>query len=383
MLERPGHIIESLFGRYALGRSAGAGRHRQSGKGIAERQGRFAREWQPHLDSCKEMQRRWSEGLSVSARESLLVLGAGRLFDFEARLLAAPGLSAGIRTFNSAAFIDVDSGCLSTWQECKKQFLEGAILHFELLELTGRLVAWQQELLSSLERLRQIQPANRWNEALLEIRRIGRSEQTSGESGISPVVERLKLRPPSAVISLNLLSQLPLAWQKTIEENLVRVFGASYTAERENEWLEVYRFGAETILREHAALLCSLGADSILLFSDIDYVHPIDPFKVSSLEVLTWQQDFNQGDPAANLKPGAGRYCMPDGSPARQIEVIDALAGSQLLEGGRLGQNFPGYTIADSASWLWHIVPRSGRREPRPEVHRVAAVVFDRSDVGN
>lgn len=213
----------------------------RTGLGIRGRARRFDSAWAPHLAQTKLAQQQLRN--TVSERNSLLVLGAGELFDFETAL---------IEKFSSITFLDANPVCRKIWQRFAKR--HPANYEFVIADASGVLEQRIEKLGSTLT------GDISWTEALKRIGKIG--------------VEGLRSAPfsgHSALISLNLLSQIPLIWQDAVEEILIKIFGRNFVNAHETEWLQAYGIGAEDLIHRHLKQLADSNAPAILLITDLEY----------------------------------------------------------------------------------------------------------------
>ena len=292
-------------------------RYLRQGLGIAERERKLRRFWTPHLERSKAVQRRWIEDF---AGIDLAVLGAGRLFDFASDALP--------RHFQRFLMIDADPSCADAWSA-----LSGIEIEPRIGDVTGCLERWQQEL-------------NRfhgdWAAALAHIRQI------------SQPTDRPMPFAADAVLSLNLMSQLPIGWQDCAEDFLGRRFGARNAGQQESEWLAAVEPGAKWIVEQHLAALANSHARTILLMTDAEYAE-----YHGGPNSVRWSDGVWGADAGLRL----------DVTPA--LYGIDPVAAMQ-----------ENYALRWQDSWLWDISPIGVESPTCGTAHRVAAFVFDRIPSG-
>lgn len=294
-------------------RDPAARRYLRQGLGIAERERKLHRYWLAHFERSKAAQRRWLEDTDGI---DLAVLGAGRLFDFASDTLPA--------RFQRVLLIDADPSCADRW----RSELRGVELEPRIGDLTGCIERWQQEL-SHFH--------GDWEQTLEHVRRIAK-----------PTDHPMPFAA-DAVLSLNVMSQLPIGWQDCVEDFLGRRFGTRNVDGREDEWLSAVEPGAKWIVEQHLAALAASHARSVLLITDMEY---------------------------AEYRGGPNSVRWSDGTwgadPGLRVDVTPALYALDPVAAMR------GYTLRWQDSWLWDIAPIGIESPNCGTVHRVAAMAFDR-----
>lgn len=289
-----------------------------SGLAIERRRRRLAQFWDPHLEQSKACQRSWLESWRPDGR--LAVLGAGRLFDVATEDLC--------KHFSEISLFDADPQCLRYWKREYKNLRSDAVFFNHISDITQVLEQRQSSLRTFLRR------SPEWNQALEFLRSLAASAD-------SPESEFLLHGEYDAILSINLLSQLPVYWQHIAEIELVRIFGKKHVAAREDEWLEALIPSARALINQHLRDLARSRAKSILLISDLRYEH--------------YYRDQQGGD---------------------VIEQIDALYGVELTNHSQLQKLFPEFDSQLCAQWDWHIAPLGRVRNSIGEKHRVASIIF-------
>lgn len=290
------------------GHGPAAGRFLRSGLSLAARSRELADAWAPHYDQCRAAQRRWD-----AAGVDLAILGAGRLADLDAPWLAS--------RFRRALLIDADPASQAHWR--RSGFAE---IEPRIGDLTGVIAAWSARLDAA--------PRSSWSATLDRIRAIA-----------APADSPMPFAA-GAVLSLNVLSQLPIAWQDVVERHLQRRFGRGPTRRQEEEWLAAVDSGGAWIVREHLAALARSGARSVLLLTDLDYAEYRHTATPPTHENGEWQA-----------------------APGAHVDVFPALYGVDPAA-------IAGYTLAWQQSWLWHISPLGRESREYGAVHRVGAFAF-------
>lgn len=292
------------------GHGPAAGRFLRSGLSLAARSRELADAWAPHYDHCRAAQRRWD-----ATGIDLAILGAGRLADLDASSLAP--------RFRRALLIDADPASQSHWR--RSGFTE---IEPRIGDLTGVIASWAARLETS-------PPRATWDATLDRIRAI-----------VDPAADSPMPFAADAVLSLNVLSQLPIAWQDMVERYLQRRFGRGPTRRREEEWLAAVDAGGAWIVREHLAALARSRARSILLLTDLDYAEYRHTATPPTHENGEWQA-----------------------APGAHVDVFPALYGADPAV-------IAGFTLAWRESWLWHISPLGRESREYGTVHRVGAFAF-------
>lgn len=295
------------------------------GLGIERRTRELGLYWGPHLEESKRAQRDWD-----ASGGSVAVLGAGRLADVDSSSLAA--------RFDRVVLADGDPLVAPVWDRLNV----GVPVEQRLCDLSGVMGAWRQELEDHEEP---------WVETLA---RIG----TLHGRAVPPVDVGA-----DHLISLNLLSQIPILWQDVLEGLLERRFGGGWVRKRESEWLEAFEPGARWLVEEHLRLL-GRAAGQVLLISDVEYFNYSGGARYSrgrwSDPPVRWRQ--GQWEPAAG----------------RRGEVTPALYGFDLEDPAALAACMPNHRVAWSRCWLWHIEPLGVECAECGKAHRVAALALAR-----
>ncbi len=277
-------------------RDAAARRFLRGGLSIDERTRRLRAHWAAHHERSRAAQRRWE-----AAGGDLAVLGAGRLYDFETAALPP--------RFRRMFLFDADPSCEPAW---RKQLADVQI-EPRIGDLTGCLTRWQRALASN---------------------RTGWVETLRIAAGIvQPSVDRAIPLAADAVLSLNLLSQLPIAWQDMVEEHLTRRFGRARVKANETEWLAAVEPGGRWIVEQHLRALAASRAAHVLLITDIEY--------------------HDHEDRGARVVVQPALYDVP-------LELN-------------------GYTLHWQETWQWDISPLGAECDDYGSVHQVGAFAFSSS----
>jgi hypothetical protein len=348
----------SLFRRWMfrlLPQQGLEGRFARVGRGIERRARRLAVHWEPHLAMSKRAGRRWMDQ-AADLRGTLAVLGAGRLLDFDAEGAAAH--------FGGLLLVDADPSAAALWALLRQQYSPSCRVTGSIRELSGVLAGWESRLRDGLARIpRSGVRASRWQDALEAVRRAPVFSFPDPWEGLPT--------PPVAVLSLGLLSQIPIMWQDIVEDLLAARFPRYWVRARDKEWIAAIEPAARALVEAHLGALDRSGCQSLLLITDLDYLYyrGVEPYAVRRLREppVVWHE--GQEAPVWR-EPGPG--------PGASLVVEPALYGVQLLDAATLDRLLPHYRLLWRESWLWHISPL-GTESSYGTVHRVAALALERS----
>jgi hypothetical protein len=297
----------------------------RAGLGLERRAQHLATFWNDHLSRTRAAQARWARDISGGL---LTVLGAGPLFDFN-----SAALSPRVERFR---LVDANPLCVDHWKHLEKP-VEPVIT-----DITNSLEAWLQ----TLER-----PSGSWNETLSQIK----SLSLEPKPGYVPVTDCL--------LSLNILSQLEVGWQESVEPLLKKRFGSRFVHQHEQEWLQAIRPSSRVLAEQHLAALEASRALNILLITDAEYVdYTGRKYSVNKWEPppVTWSEKGWQADAGI------------------EFEVTTALEGLA-IDGEGLAHWMPSYQVQWHDSWLWHIAPYGTEPIDHGQLHRVVALSLRRN----
>ena len=268
------------------------------GRSIERRATKMAAYWDPHLQRSKQAQQRWA---SASTGREVAILGAGRLMDVDLDALG--------KSFQTLWLIDADPISVTTWRNLRVP------VRWDLADVSGVQKTWTL----NMERV-----TGSWQKFLDAI-----------ESLPCPA-DCYFPAEADGVISLNLLSQIPVVWQDILEEILNSRFGHDFVAKREQQWLAAFAPKAKWLVEQHLAMLASSCAKNILIITDLEYGH--------------------YADLIANA------------------EYISALYGVSLV--GNPSELLPGYSLEWTTCWNWHISPLGLESKKQGTIHKVGAFAF-------
>ena len=326
------------------------------GLGLELRAKRCKLYWKDHLKQCLSAQQEWLDSMESGQMKTLWIIGAGRLYD--------TNLMTFERKFSVLSLLDADPLVLPIWKKQQKLLQDQCALSFQIVEITNSLDHWTfllNEKLAQLSRCSESRQAN-WNriiEHLIELPEI---------SPVNPS-SFLSLPHADAVLSLNILSQLPLVWQDWIEIQLTRTFGKEWVINHELEWLTAFSFSAKALIERHLSDLAESNAKYILILTDVEYCryYKTIPFTASKYTPAPCTWDPENGWLAT--------YPYTNGKGPIEIELIPALYGIDVLN---FNNYFEKYEPIKSTQWLWHIAPLGIEDPSHGMLHRVAACSFRR-----
>jgi hypothetical protein len=311
-------LFRYLAARWRYRRSP-SNRFVRSGLGLERRAQELSAFWSDHLSRSRAAQSRWAQNCQGDV---LTVLGAGPLRDFNA-------ISLG-RSFKRFRLVDGNPMSPSYWGRLNIP-VEPVIT-----DISCCLDAWS----AAVER-----SSGSWQDVLALIHKLG-DPPTLGYSAKA-----------DAVLSLNLLSQLEVGWQESLEPILKKRFGRMFVKKREQDWLEAIRPSSKTLVEQHLASLECSAAQSVLLISDVEYLEYTGrkySRKLHQPPPVTWSERGWQADPGI-------RY---ETTPALEGVALDAWTFNRWM---------PSYQLEWQDGWLWHISPHGTEATRFGMVHRVVA----------
>ncbi len=295
------------------------------GLGIETRSEKLCAYWSPHQERTKAVQRRWEASGGL-----LTVLGAGRLLDFDASVM--------LERFDRFRLVDADPLCRSAWDSRITKPFESVFT-----DVSGCIDDWVAGLPFRIPR------GASWGETLDIIR---------GYDDPPPAYDSLS----DAVLSLNLLSQLPVGWQDGVESFLIARFGKTQVKRHEEEWLDAVRPGNRALAEQHLAAFERTSAKSILFITDVEYAQ----YSGRAYSRRHWSPEPVRWSDATGWSADEGVAC--EVTPALEDLDLDAA----------LARFAPSYRIAWRDHWMWHISPMALECPDCGTVHRVQATALER-----
>lgn len=296
----------------------------RAGLGLENRGRELAHFWSDHLSRSRAAQARWS---TTCSGDVLTVLGAGALRDFNSNALAP--------RFKRFRLVDANPLVTNVWGRLNKP-VEPVVT-----DISCCIHTWCQAI-------QQYQGT--WEQTMGCLRELG----ASAVPAYAP--------PTDALLSLNILSQLEVAWQEMAEPILRKRFGAGVVRQRQQDWLNAIRPGSKTLVEQHLAALESSGASSVLLITDVEY-----------LDYTGREYSSKQAEPPPVTWTQAG-WKAEEGI---RFEVTPALEGVE-LNGATLARWMPSLQLEWMDQWLWHLAPNGTESASYGKLHRVAAFALRR-----
>ncbi len=274
------------------------------GLGIAARAERAAAYWRPHLQCCHEFE---GDACNILAPKpsTFTILGAGRLLDVPPDVFLRPNTTVNL--------VDADPALEPYWLRFKGLArLRGAAVQPFFCEITGRISDWTIGL-------------EQWI----------RSHRAASDADLATFLSSLPSLPKTApvlpaaevVVSLNILSQIPIYWReralKLLKKVAPHLVGADDALSSVVE-AELSRHAA-LLQHEHLQQITSLGRRLIVVISDVEFYY--------------YQRH------------------------EAQWQVEPALYGIDL-------PSIPGQ-VRLARSWLWHIAPQGVEQDDYGVIHKV------------
>jgi hypothetical protein len=279
----------------------------QEGFGIQRRALRAQEFWRNHLERSRNF---LSNILNITRPQSITVIGAGRLLDFPIESLP--------ETTQSLQLVDIDPSCLRSWRTLGERLLRrSVILQPVIADSTGRIALLESELRSLLTKL----PRIRAQELAEVVRSFGRTP---------PV--RPQLESSSLVISLNILSQLGIGLQRTVNRILKELWRPPNTLDIAQITHELRKLIFQVEF-EHLEGLASISLHELALLTDLEFI------------------DYVVTEPEWKVQPA--------------LELP-------------LPISVPSFKLAHSDQWLWHLAPQGLEFPDHGAIHRVGAAHFRR-----
>ncbi len=350
------------------------------GMGIAWRSKRLQVYWQDHILHCHNFQHDWLQNTTkkrngLEAKDkTALVLGAGYLIDLDLPLFA--------RHFKEIILTDANPLCLPLWRRAQVRLGSGCLLSWFIADISGLMNKWRRSLEVSLRSLPR--SSKKWDLALELMRNIPHEVEEAERKSTENVYDCLGDRRVDAVISLNLLSQIPLVWQELAKKIFRKHFSKKQLSLQKQDWLDAFYPGASFLIRKHLRDLANLGPNEILLLTDVDYAYYTWPQRFARRKAEATPFVWDNGDPASwRLNPESEPMLAESEKPPR-CEVFGALYDADLESNTYIRSMFPTYSVRKNTSWLWHIQPYGTERfMSHGTIHRVLGIVLRRDYVEN
>lgn len=279
------------------------------GFGITARHKRCAHFWRHHIENCLSFQR--AELSDISAGERIYVLGAGRCLDLDLKYFAEKGVKLHL--------IDADPGCQYAWRRIKQTYRNKCEVSSQIADLSGTITVWTRELKSFLNKNKAVSIAS-----------LCKHIDSFKVSNVTIA------KPVDYIISLNLLSQIPIYWRDRFY-NILETY-LNITCDEKGKLPEPLEKALTKLMarlqEQHLNMLSGSRAKKIILITD-------QYFNYFRADNYRWQQE-------------AALY-------------LD----SEL--------NLKGYLKASEKSWYWDIAPQGIESEDYGAVHQVRAISYQLS----
>ncbi len=287
-----------------------------NGLKISYRGRSLKKQWSNHLKHTREF---LNKSLTGDA-EDLHVFGAGRLLDFP--------LSEIKEKYQSVFLYDADPGSIKFLKSAARK---SSGINVVQVELTGSLGDFQKNLLNSeLAKIILVDPKT--------------------------MLKKLNISKNSDIISLNLLSQLPLAYRQIFERWIIKSKGMSFYKSNEDTWLKEYLNLGERVVKQHLDLLNLSTAKKVLLVSDTEQLfcpRNLAPTPTPNSDFYSW-----------NISPAV----------IQPLEVTSSICGVDYR--GKENEYFPNYKLANREFWKWELDPVKKNQDGI--ICRVDAIKLDR-----
>lgn len=284
------------------------------GLGIEARYEQSKHYWSKHLQYTKAFQ-----VSSLAQRgESLAVLGAGRLFDFDLATLS--------KKFKTIALYDIDPSCYPTWYLARVKSAKDCKIDFCQCDLSCGVLRWSEVLQETLAQAEDV------------------SADTVCYAISSCQIETaLNLNNYSQIISLNLLSQIPIFWRDRVHSIIAKYgFATNQTGQVENQQIEAaLQATLKLLTNHHLELLNQSKAKDLVLFFD---------------------QYF---------------YYYEKNTAQWQVELALPIQNENTNLVEELCAKLSNYNLRNKDSWLWHISPQGIESQKFGTLHQVVALHFD------
>lgn len=282
-------------------------RYISEGFGIEAREKRSARFWRPHIKCSLEFQRQALADYDSGGAAA--ILGAGRLYDVDVDLIRSK--------FQKAILIDIDPSTLRVWEKAFKGFPIEAIF----LDLSGSYKSWEASLSRFLSSTKSFDA----DAITLHLKSL--------ETSFVPLPEC------GAVLSMNLLGQLPLSWRDFVHEELRAKFSID-SDEKGRLPSPIEEALCETFSRlqsGHLLQISSSSASRAVIITDKSFMY--------------YTRDF------------------------ADWEFENALHIDPPLK-------VPGFCAKSTDGWFWHIAPQGVEFKEYGVIHDIAALDLRRESEG-
>ncbi|HMO16747.1 MAG TPA: hypothetical protein PKA63_02730 [Oligoflexia bacterium] len=323
-------------------------RFQDQGAGIKVRSRQFKDDWKLHLDNSKSAIRTFLDK-NKSKKSSISVLGAGTLLDFPIEIL---------KTKNMIYLQDANPAVLNDWYNLENK---NSPQIYVLLDVTGLLELYRKEFLEILD-------CKSLNDCLRKLKKIPSPLLLSKFPKSAPFIKT------SHVISLNILSQLPIYWQDYVFANLRRRYGSSSIKQNELEIIQSLQPSSRLLVENHLSHLMPVSKNErAILITDINYFYTNGDI---SLSLNVSQDKPNESVSMYEISIDEKINNTYDNLKRNEIviEKQEALSGISIDTFLKSLPTNISYTIL--GCWLWPI----SRNQLKRTWHQVVAIEFFRND---
>ena len=295
---------------------------KHQGKGILNRASKYEKAWLPHITNTKKQITSWAE--NSKSKKEISILGAGHLLDVP--------LDSIKNNFNQIYLSDANINCVTTW--CKFFSSQKNVYH-AFYDITATLSHW-------LNHLRDIKADH--------------SVFIKELNSLSIKNKSIFIKAKN-ILSLNLLSQLPIYWQHAASQIFINKYGHKFYLKKEEDLNLALLPSSRLLIKAHLDyLIPNLKNESRLIIFDKTFYFPNNP--EVSFDIVNQDNDwpkivFNHLSNSSQI-----------------IYEQDALCGLSISDW--LKNLSPKIKYKIENNWLWEIVPK-GVKEPQ-EIHLVSAL---------
>ena len=314
---------------------------------------------------------------------TLAVFGAGRLYDLcEDALLSK---------FGRIVLADADPLCTASWRALSRRVSRRATIRGEQFEFSGVLGAWRRRLRERLAEIARRYPGTaasggKWAEALEAIRRVPEKDEAFEAAHRTAFWLQTKYQRIDAVLSLNVMSQIPVAWRHIVSRCLQEQFSKFEIEQHDDAWLESVYDGARILVEQHLRMLAALETVDTLILSDFETIlfrgSAGMPETFNASLPLRWEmfEQSEESESAISAQPFSGEWRDSGAAQSGQysFESVDSAYGCPIADPEFVRTIFPGMSLRYLRPWLWNLVPYAGERPDEGHFQRVGGMILHR-----
>jgi hypothetical protein len=297
-------------------------------KGIRRRHKKFNTNWSTHLTNSKNCITQWIDSLENT--KELQILGAGDLLDFPKTQI--------IERFNKVYLTDVSLNCLNSWNKLQDMFPKTELIPvFQDISLI--IDSWSKSILNL--------KSHNLEDYLLYLQNIAK---------ISPPKAHTFIKTKN-IVSLNLLSQIPIVWQHFIFNFLEKKFNKNKITQSTEKIISAITPSAQQLVDCHLNALIPKNKGSNLIISDIKYFFPQN----NQIKFLIVDVKNKKIVPNVKLE----NITNNNSTVYEQDALFDYNLDKTL-------KSYNSIIIKPLHSWIWDLVPKNSLSE-KQEFHLVTA----------